>query len=83
MHRRLQVDAYAMRVAPDGREGAFAGASAALVFLAEVPAGLLGGLLLERFCAAEGQCDGRQLFGALGAFAALTPLLLCARRTEA
>ena len=42
----------------------------------QVPAGLLGGVLLERFCAAEGSCDGRRLFGALGAFAALTPLLL-------
>ena len=33
-----RVDAYAMRVAPEGREGAFAGASAALVFLAEARA---------------------------------------------
>ena len=34
--------------------GTFAGAAAALVFLAEVPAGILGGLLLERYC--NGRC---------------------------
>lgn len=38
-----RTDAYAMLVAPIGREGTFAGAAAALVFLAEVPAGVVGG----------------------------------------
>ena len=48
------------------------------MFLAEVPAGLLGGHLLERYCGAEGECDGRRMFAALSCFAALTPLLLWA-----
>lgn len=48
-----RTDAYAMEVAPDGREGTFAGTAAALSFLAEVPAGLLGGVLLERFCSGD------------------------------
>uniref|UniRef100_A0A7S3EPW9 Major facilitator superfamily (MFS) profile domain-containing protein n=1 Tax=Haptolina ericina TaxID=156174 RepID=A0A7S3EPW9_9EUKA len=74
-----RTDAYAMLVAPIGREGTFAGAAAALVFLAEVPAGVVGGILLERYCpqGSDGaSCDGRRLFGALAAFACISPLLL-------
>ncbi|KAL1495959.1 hypothetical protein AB1Y20_014601 [Prymnesium parvum] len=71
-----RMDAYAMSVAPVGREGTFAGAAAALVFLAEVPAGVLGGMLLERYCLDGHGCDARRLFGALAAFAALTPMAL-------
>ncbi|KAL3910403.1 MAG: hypothetical protein SGPRY_009070 [Prymnesium sp.] len=72
-----RMDAYAMSVAPVGREGTFAGAAAALVFLAEVPAGLLGGSLLELYCPAEAsRCHGQRLFGALATFGAITPALL-------
>ena len=47
-----RLSAYAMDVAPLGKEGAFAGLSAAVAFLAELPAGLLGGWLLDRYCSA-------------------------------
>ena len=78
-----RLSAYAMAVAPTGREGSFAGLSAAILFLAELPAGLIGGALLERHCSqaaydehgADG-CDAHALFGSLAAFASLTPLAL-------
>jgi hypothetical protein len=80
-----RLSAYAMDVAPLGKEGAFAGLSAAVAFLAELPAGLLGGWLLDRHCSAASYdalgphgCDARSLFGSLGAFALLTPLALWA-----
>lgn len=38
-----RLDAYAMRVAPDGREGRFAGLAAMVVFLADLPTGVIGG----------------------------------------
>lgn len=80
-----RLSAYAMAVAPSGREGSFAGLSAAITFLAELPAGLVGGALLERHCSqaafdelgASG-CDAHSLFGSLGAFASLTPIALWA-----
>ena len=73
--------AYAMAVAPDGNEGTFSGLSHAVVFLADLPAGLIGGLLLNKFCPnpdedASVVCDGQRLFGTLGLFAMMTPLLL-------
>ena len=75
--------AYWMAVAPSGQEGSFSGLSAGIAFLAELPAGFIGGRLLERYCSETAYeergaagCDSRSLFGALGAFAALTPLLL-------
>jgi len=81
-----RLQAYAMAVAPDGREGSFAGAMHAVAFLAEVPAGMLGGWLIQRHCpegqagatgsAASGGCDARNLFGELGLFALLSPLAL-------
>ena len=71
-----RVAAYAMAVAPVGREGTFAGVASAATFLAEVPAGLLGGWLLEAHCTSSEHCDGRTLFGQLALFAALTPLML-------
>jgi hypothetical protein len=80
-----RLSAYAMAVAPTGLEGTFAGLSAAVTFLAELPAGLVGGVLLERHCSQAAYeergaagCDARALFGSLGAFAALTPLVLWA-----
>lgn len=78
-----RLQAYAMAVAPDGREGSFAGAMHAVAFLAELPAGMLGGWLIEGHCskaavAARGAagCDAPRLFGSLAAFALLTPLAL-------
>lgn len=76
-----RMDAYAMAVSPAGREGVFSGASSAAVFLADVPVGFLGGLLLERFCPrAEGNdqvaCDTAGLFGSLAAFSLISPVLL-------
>lgn len=73
-----RLAAYAMAVAPDGREGSFAGLMHAVIFLAEMPAGLLGGWLLERHCSSAAKCDARGLFGELAAFALLTPLMLWA-----
>lgn len=72
-----RLDAYAMAIAPQGREGTFAGVSSGVVFIADVPTGLLGGFLLRQFCprTASG-CDAQKLFGSLAAFASLTPLLL-------
>ena len=67
---------YAMAVAPLGSEGSFAGIAAAISFLAELPAGLLGGFLLDLHCPRSTSCDSAGLFGSLGAFAAVTPLLL-------
>ena len=65
--------AYAMAVAPVGSEGTFAGLSHAVVFFADLPAGLLGGMLLEWHCPQPpgGQqlgiaCDARALYGSLG-----------------
>jgi len=76
-----------MAVAPQGKEGTFAGLSHAVVFFADLPAGLLGGILLQWYCPQPPQpeqepqygtsvCDGRALFGTLGAFALATPVLL-------
>ena len=83
LHYNPRLQAYAMAVAPEGREGSFAGAMHAVAFLAELPAGMLGGWLIERHCssaavAASGAagCDAPSLFGRLAAFALLTPLAL-------
>eukprot|EP00656_Telonema_subtile_P050067 TRINITY_DN6389_c0_g1_i2.p1 TRINITY_DN6389_c0_g1~~TRINITY_DN6389_c0_g1_i2.p1 ORF type:complete len:457 (+),score=81.93 TRINITY_DN6389_c0_g1_i2:55-1425(+) len=73
-----RVNAYAMAVAPAGREGSFAGLASAATFLAEVPAGLLGGWLIEEHCPAPEDCDGSTMFGKLAGFAVLTPLCLWA-----
>jgi len=45
-----RLDAYAMAVAPAGREGTFMAAASLFLFLSDVPVGLVGGFLLERFC---------------------------------
>jgi POT family proton-dependent oligopeptide transporter len=78
-----RLQAYAMAVAPDGREGSFAGAMHAVAFLAELPAGLLGGWLVNRHCseadtAAMGPdgCNATGLFGQLALFALTSPVLL-------
>eukprot|EP00933_Yihiella_yeosuensis_P044271 TRINITY_DN39371_c0_g1_i1.p1 TRINITY_DN39371_c0_g1~~TRINITY_DN39371_c0_g1_i1.p1 ORF type:complete len:267 (+),score=59.29 TRINITY_DN39371_c0_g1_i1:1050-1850(+) len=71
-----RLDAYALAVAPNGHEGVFAGASCAAVFLADVPVGMLGGALLETFCPSDEDCNSQRLFGALWAFALLTPLTM-------
>ena len=69
-----------------------------MVFFADLPAGLLGGLLLEWFCPqpppqalpqfGDSICDGRALFGSLSAFALSTSVFLwccsgCVREPEA
>lgn len=57
-----RLDAYAMAVAPEGHEGAFVAASHVLLFLADVPVGLIGGRLLASFCPAPTcqLCQGSQ-----------------------
>eukprot|EP01052_Picozoa_sp_SAG31_P028389 SAG31_NODE_2736_length_5167_cov_4.773283_3_plen_528_part_00 len=82
-----RTSAYAMSIAPDGYEGTFAGLSHSAVFLADLPTGLLGGVLLAFFCPEEAKlqsnmdedssiCDARRLFGTLGMFAILSPFFL-------
>jgi hypothetical protein len=65
-----------MAVAPQGAEGTFAGIANAVTFLAEVPAGLLGGWLLERHCASAEACDGASMFAELAAVALISPVCL-------
>ena len=67
-----------MAVAPQGSEGTFAGIANAITFLAEVPAGLLGGWLLERHCPSEERCDGGGMFIELAGVALISPLFLWA-----
>ncbi len=68
-----------------------------MVFFADLPAGLLGGVLLQWFCPqplpqallqfGEAVCNGRALFGTLSAFALATAIFLwccpgCVREPE-
>ena len=83
---------YSMSVAPAGQEGAFSALSAAPVFMAKLPTGILSGYLLQTFCPESYSCDdgptqpvetfesstcnGKSLWYIIGMLTLTSPLLL-------
>jgi hypothetical protein len=67
---------YAISVAPKGREGTFSAIASIPIFLSKLPAGILSGFLLTKYCPAEGNCNGRVLWLVVMGIALASPLLM-------
>ncbi|BDA46855.1 hypothetical protein COCOBI_09-3080 [Coccomyxa sp. Obi] len=81
---------YSMSLAPHGREGIFTALASAPLFAAKLPTGMLSGALLQAYCPDAhscdsetgqetgelGMCDGRKMWGIIGALTLTSPLLI-------
>jgi len=76
-----RLNDYAMGLAREGKEGAYVALSNAPMFLAKLPAGMLSGYLLQRFCPEEGVRESRIMWFIIGCVTVISPIMLTVWRT--
>ena len=70
--------AYAMSVAPAGREATYVALAALPTFAAKLPTALFSAWIVDAYCAAPGACDTARLWAWVLGAAAFSPLALAA-----
>jgi proton-dependent oligopeptide transporter, POT family len=67
---------YTMSISPEGREASFAALSAAPLFAAKIPVGLMSGLLLSRYLPEHGKKDGQTMWLIIGLLTLSSPICI-------
>jgi hypothetical protein len=63
-----------MSIAPEGREASFAALSAAPLFAAKIPVGLLSGYLIQTYLPEDGVKDGQTMWLIIGLLTLSSPI---------